>query len=64
MPRVEGVRDGELEDAVAEELEALVGGDPVVRPRGMSEDRLRRLVGQRVDQPDEALSAGYWCVVT
>jgi hypothetical protein len=54
---VEGTRDGELEDAVAEELEALVGRGPVGGPRGMREDGLEALRRQRVDQALE-LGAG------
>jgi hypothetical protein len=49
-PLVEGARDGELEDAVAEELEPLVRGGAVGRPRGVGEDRLQALRRERLDQ--------------
>src|SRR5581483_11875891 len=42
IPRVERVRDGELEHAVAEELEPLVRLRTVVRPRGVPKDALRQ----------------------
>jgi hypothetical protein len=64
MAHVERVRDGELEDAVAEELEPLVGGATVARPRRVREDVLRRLRRERVDQLREVLVRGYWCEVT
>jgi hypothetical protein len=51
---VERPGDRELEDAVAEELEALVRGRPVGRPRRMREGVVRPLLGQLVDQPREA----------
>jgi hypothetical protein len=35
---VQGPSDGELENAVPEELKPLVGGGPVGRPGGMRED--------------------------
>ena len=64
MARVERVRDGELEHAVAEELEPLVRLGPVGRPRSMGE-RDRLPVGrERVDQRREVLMSGlvtYWC---
>jgi hypothetical protein len=44
------VRDGQLEDAVAEELEPLVRGATLARPRGVREDGLRQLRRERVDQ--------------
>jgi hypothetical protein len=64
MPRVERVRDCELEDAVAEELEPLVGGAPLARPRRVREDGLRQLRRERVDQLREVRVRGYWCEVT
>jgi hypothetical protein len=50
---VERPRDGQLEDAVAEELEPLVGGGAVRSPGGMSEDVLDPLDRKPVDQPPE-----------
>ena len=50
-PLEERVCDGELEDAVPEKLEPLVGGRPVGRPRGVRERIGRPLRGQLVDQP-------------
>ena len=64
MPRVERVRDGELEDAVAEELEALVRVVALARPRGMREDGLRQLRRERGYQLGEVGVRGYWCEVT
>ena len=46
-------RDRELEDAVAEELEALVRGRRVLRPRGVREDLLEPVGGQLRDQAAE-----------
>jgi hypothetical protein len=66
MAVVQRVRDRELEDAVAEELEPLVRGGALARPRGVGEDGLRQLRRERVDQLCEAecLIRGYWCEVT
>jgi hypothetical protein len=64
MARVERVRDGELEDAVAEKLEPLVRGTALARPRGVGEDGLRQLRRERVDQLGEFRIRGYWCEVT
>ena len=64
MARVERVRDRELEDAVAEELEPLVRVAAVTRPRGVGEDGLRQLRRERVDQLCEVGVRGYWCEAT
>ena len=64
MARVQGVRDRELEHAVAEELEPLVRGATVARPGGMREDGLRQLRREPVDQLCEVGVRGYWCEVT
>jgi hypothetical protein len=64
MARVERVRDRELEDAVAEELEALVRGATVARPRRVREDGLRQLRRERVDQLRKVRVRGYWCEAT
>jgi hypothetical protein len=64
MALVERVRDGELEDAVAEELEPLVGRATLARPRGVREDGLRQLRRELVDQLREVGVGGYWCEVT
>jgi hypothetical protein len=64
MPRVERVRDGQLEDAVAEELEPLVGLGALARPRRVREDVFRQLRRERVDQLREVGVRGYWCEVT
>jgi hypothetical protein len=58
------MRDGELEDAVAEELEPLVRGATLARPRGVGEDGLRQLRREPVDQLREVGSRGYWCELT
>ena len=58
------MRDRELEDAVAEELEPLVRGAAVGRPRRMGEDRLGELRRELVDQLREVWVRGYWCDVT
>jgi hypothetical protein len=50
---VEGARDDEAEDAVAEELEPLVRLDPILGLRGMAEDLCEPLGRQFVDQPLE-----------
>ena len=59
---VELARDGELEHAVAQELEPLVRRGTVGRPRRVREDLLQPLGGQLVDQALERLR--YWCEVT
>jgi hypothetical protein len=64
MARVERMGDRELEDAVAEELEPLVRGATVARPRRMGEDGLRQLRRERVDQLREVGIRGYWCELT
>src|SRR6266480_2489515 len=64
MAHVERVRDGELEHAVAEELEPLVRLATLARPRGVGEDVLRQLRRERVDQLREVGVGGYWCEVT
>ena len=65
VTRVERVRDRELEDAVAEELEPLVGRGTIARPRGVREDWLRQLRRERVDQLREFPGVrGYWCEAT
>jgi hypothetical protein len=53
----DGTRDRQLEDAVAEELEALVGQGPVVGPRRVGEDLLETGVRQLRDQAAELLRA-------
>jgi hypothetical protein len=50
---VERARRGQLEDAVAEELEPLVRGRPVGRPGGVREDVVPPLRRQLLDQPAE-----------
>ena len=64
MARVERMRHGELEHAVAEKLEPLVGGVTFARPRRMREDRLRQLRREPVDQLREVGVRGYWCEET
>ena len=64
MLRVERVGDGELKDAVAEELEPLVRVGALARPRGVGEDRLRQLRRERGDQLGKVRIRGYWCEVT
>jgi hypothetical protein len=65
MAHVQRVRDRELEDAVAEELEPLVRSTPVAGPRRVREDGLRQLRRERVDQPREFPRVrGYWCEAT
>jgi hypothetical protein len=44
------VGNRELEDAVAEELEALVGDGALRRPRRVRVDLVRPLCGQRIDE--------------
>jgi hypothetical protein len=55
---VQGPSDGELENAVPEELEPLVGRRPVGRPRGMREDVVEPLSRETVDQPAEVTGGG------
>ena len=50
---VKRARDGELEDAVAEDLQPLVRRRAVVRPGAVREDRPGALVGQLADQAAE-----------
>jgi hypothetical protein len=64
MARVEGMRDRELEHAVAEELEPLVRLATFARPGRVGEDVLRQLRRKRVDQLREVGFRGYWCDVT
>jgi hypothetical protein len=64
MLRVQRVRDRELEDAVAEELEPLVRVATVARPRRVGEDRAGELRRERVDQLREVGLRGYWCELT
>ena len=64
MARVQRMRNRELEDAVAEELEPLVRGATVVRPRRVGEDVPRQLRRERVDQLREVGIRGYWCELT
>jgi hypothetical protein len=53
---VERAGDRQLEDAVAEELEPLVRGRPIGRPRRMRERVVDPLRGQLLDQPYESAS--------
>ena len=62
IPVVELPRDRELEHAVAEELQPLVRGRAVRRPRRVREDMLQPVGRELVDQSLEALR--YWCEVT
>ena len=64
MTGVQRLRDGELEDAVAEELEPLVGRAALASPGRVREDRLRQLRRERVDQLRKFEIRGYWCEVT
>jgi hypothetical protein len=64
MAHVQRMRNRELEDAVAEELEPLVRGATVARPRRMGEDVLRQLRREGVDQLREVGLRGYWCELT
>src|SRR5262249_5610612 len=50
---VERARHGQLEDTVAEELEALVGERPVGRPGRVGEDPVRAPLRKLVDQSGE-----------
>jgi hypothetical protein len=58
------MRHRQLEDAVAEELEPLVRGAALARPRRVREDGLRQLRRERVDQLREVGVRGYWCEAT
>jgi hypothetical protein len=58
MPRVQRVRDGKLEDAVAEELEPLVRRRTLARPRRVREDGLRQIWREPVDQLCEIAATG------
>jgi hypothetical protein len=54
----DGAGDRELENAVAEELESLVRGRPILRPGGVRED-LRQPIGREVrDEATELLRPG------
>jgi len=64
MAHVQGVRDRELEHAVAEELEPLVRGATFARPRGVGEHGPRQLRRELFDQLREVGVRGYWCEVT
>jgi len=64
MSRVERVRDGELKNAVAEELEPLVRLATLARPRRVGEDVLRQLRREPVDQLREVGVGDYWVEVT
>ena len=64
MARVECMRDRELEDAVSEELEPLVRGATVARPRRVGEDGLSELRRELADQLREVGIRGYWCELT
>jgi hypothetical protein len=58
------VRDRELEDAVAEELEPFVRRRALNRPRRVGERDRRTLRGERVDQRRKILMSDrvtYWC---
>jgi hypothetical protein len=55
---VQRAGDGQLENAVAEELEPLVRGCSVSRPRRMREGVVRPRRGQLVDQPRKRARAG------
>jgi hypothetical protein len=59
MPLVQGRGDRELEDAVAEELEALVRLPAVLRPRGVREDDLRQRGRQAFNQLPEFATGGW-----
>jgi hypothetical protein len=50
--------NGELEDAVPEELEALVRLRAVLRPRRVGEDLLQPLGGKLRDEPTELFGPG------
>ena len=58
IPLVQLPRDGELEHAVAQDLETPVRRGTVRRPRGVGEDVLQPLGGQVVDQALEACVTG------
>jgi hypothetical protein len=50
---VDSARNRELENAVPEELEALVRGCPLVRPGRVGEDLVEALGREPLDQPAE-----------
>jgi hypothetical protein len=50
--------DGELEDAVSEKLEPLVGCRPVLGPRRVREDLLQPVCRQLPDEATELLRPG------
>jgi hypothetical protein len=56
--------DRQLEDAVAEKLEALVGGGTVVCPRRVSEDLREPVCGKLVDQAAELRRSGLLLLAT
>jgi hypothetical protein len=58
------MRDRELEDAVAEELEPLVRRTALARPRRVREYGFRQFRREPVDQLREVASRGYWCEET
>jgi hypothetical protein len=60
---VEGASDGELEDAVAEELQPLVRRGAVGRPRGVREDGRQALRRELLDQALQR-GAGFVGLVT
>ena len=64
MAHEERMRNRELEDAVAEELEPLVRLATLARPRRVGEDVLRQLRREPVDQLREVGVGDYWCEVT
>ena len=64
MAHVERVRDGKLENAIAEELEPLVRLATLARPGRVGEDVLRQLRPEPVDQLREVGVGDYWCEVT
>jgi hypothetical protein len=64
MARIERMRDCQLEDAVAEELEPLVRVGALARPRRVREDGLSQVRRERVDQLREVGVRGYWCEAT
>jgi len=61
MPLIERVRDREIEDAVAEQLEPFIRPLARTRPRGVRENDLRELARESVDQPSErgAVTGGW-----
>ena len=61
---VKGAGDRELENAVPEKLQPLVGGRPVGSPRRMRECVVRPLGGQLVDQPRKTAGLGVVSLAT